>query len=607
MATLTFTVKNIYGDPIQGVSVEITPHMLQSGLGGAKTTNAEGKATFEYNSPPTSRYTITFSKDGYNTKVLEQPSGLPLDREFKLYEDIIKFKLYKYNENAHTEELYTGNISVEQYTYDSGRVTAPSTINPISISNDGYYHIAYEDVYPIVQTNTYLFKLTANDLTNYGSIFLLPNGFIKKEITNWGSQPYAISITENTLPEQKMVFYPNTKRLTKAELRMCVVSNPHLMEDGESDSYCPTNITYSTIYNMIKDSNNRDNNYISGVEDINFYQNKTLTIVNSASNTCDIKCYVDMPGHYSRSFTLTPGANKIHEIYYSADARIHAVAQYGFSQIPNEPYKVNMNENKTITIEADSQSYDYIIDELRLEIDYCENTGEAYEDADSIGTLVMKGHWGTSIAPNGNVTASFVFFDGVGYATAVFEQLPDNSDVNGIGSSYIKNAIIYANADGSESSTSHYGLNVTRKDNIKLINRYFDNNINLKYSSGGNYYEQANYPITILFNSGNCSSGDPGTTNPDEWVGGDYNITFYINNDIMDSTYINFYDRDGNNVAVNGIPTASKNCQTCDWSGNNEYDIQDSNGNSIDGGPGSGSFDPNDYSATDDSYNIYLT
>lgn len=556
---------------------------------------------------------LSFKRKGYipySYLYSDHPNSPTGGLTIKLSLAILYFKLYKYNEDTKTEELYYHSIKLEPYRYSNGTMTAETAVDSLYRNEDGYYYIDlrnYNAYSPIEYTNSFLFKITANDpnLTDYGSIFLLPNGFMKKKFANWDFN--IVSITENTLPDQTMVFYPNTKRLTKADLKKCVVSNPHLMEDEKDESYCPTNLTYSTIYNMIKDSNNRDNNYISGAEDINFYQNKTLTIVNSANNACDIKYYIDTPGLLARSLTLTPGAHATYKIYYSADARIHAVAQDGFSQIPNEPYKVNMNENKTITIEANSQSYDYIIDELKLEIDYCENTGEAYEDADSIGTLVMKGHWGTSIIPNGNVAASFVFFDGVGYATAVFERLPDSSDDKGIGSNYVKNATIYANADGSESSTSRYGLNVTRKDNIKLINRYFDNNINLKYSSGGNYYEQAKYPITILFSSGNCSDGDPGTTNPDGWGGGDYYISFYINNAIMDSTYINFYDIAENNVAVNGVPTASKNCQTCDWSGNNEYDIQDSNGNSIDGGPGSSRFDPNDYSATDNRYNIYLT
>lgn len=611
---LQITVKDTNGSPIQGVEVK---YSALHGLNEieTKTTDSSGIATLTSFDSWVSGYAISFKKSGYvsyeysHSEYTQRPTG---NLDIVLSPAILYFKLYKYNEDTKTEELYKQSIKVEPYRFVNGTMYAGVVINSLSRDSDGYYYIDLRDSgpytnIPICYTNLFLFKITANDLTNYGSIFLLPNGFIKKEITNWDAVAYEIKITENTLPNQTMVFYPNTKRLTKAELRKCVVSNPHLMEDGKSDTYCPTNITYSTIYNMIKDSNNRDNNYISGVEDINFYQNKTLTIVNSASNTCDIKCYVDVPGHYSRSFTLTPGTNKIHEIYYSADARIHAVAQDGFSQIPNEPYKVNMNENKTITIEVNTQSYDYIIDELKLGINYCENTGEAYEEGDTIGMLTMKGHWGTSIIPNGNVAASFVFFDGVGYATAVFERLPDSSDVNGIGSNYVKNATIYANADGSESSTSHYGLNVTRKDNIELINRYFDNNINLKYSSGGNYYEQANYPITILFSSGNCSDGDPGTTNPDRWGGGDYYITFYVKDAIKNSVYINFYDIDRKNVTVNNVPTASKNCQTCAWEGNNEYDIQDSRGESIDSGPGSGSFDPNDYSATDNCYNIYLS
>lgn len=610
---LQITVKDISGNPIQGVEVK---YSTMFGLNEieTKTTNSSGIVTLTTFDKWLSGYVLDFKKSGYVSYRYsyadhkQLPTG---NLNITLSPAILYFKLYKYNEDTKTEELYKQTIKVEPYRYANGTMTAQTAINSLSKDSDGYYYIDLRDYGSFVNvpsgyTNLFLFKITANDLTNYGSIFLLPNGFIKKRIANWDSAYYEIEITENTLPNQTMVFYPNTKRLTKAELKKCVVSNPHLMNDAKDDTYCPTNITYSTIYNMIKDSNNRDNNYISGVEDINFYQNKVLTITNSASNTCSITYYIDAPGKNSRHATLAPGASKTFEIYYSADVQVHAVPQDGFSQIPNEPYMINMDEDKTITIEVNSQSYDYTIDELKLEINYCANTGEAYEDGDTIGMLTMKGHWG-SVVPTGVISAAFVFFDGVGYATAVFDSLPDSSDVNGVGSNYVINATIYANADGSSSTTSQYGLNVTRKDKIKLINRYFSDNVNLKYVSGGNYYEQANYPINITFSSGNCSSGDSSTTDPDGWRGGNNYITFYMNNDVINSARVNFYDLDGNSVTVDGVPIASKNCQTCDWEGNNEYDIQDSNGNSIDGGAGSGSFDSGDWDTTDNRFNIYLT
>lgn len=597
MGTLTFTVKNIYGDPIQGASVEITPYMLQSGLGGTKTTNAEGKASFEYHSIPTSSYTITFSKDGYNTKVFKQPGKLPLDREFKLYEDIIKFSLYKYNENTHKEELYTGNIQVEQYTYKSGMVAAPSTINPISISNDGYYHIAYENVYPIVQTNTYLFKLTANDLTNYGSIFLLPNGFIAKQVTNWNATPYKIHIVYNSLSDQRMVFYPNTKRLTKAELGKCVVSNLHLMEDGKDEAYCPTNITYHTIYNMVKKIDRADN-YISGAEDINFYQNKTLTIANDSSSKYPIQCYINAPGKTQMENRLiVPGGNIERKIYYSADVQVKAVSEDNNYVVSPSLQTITMNDNKTITFTCKERTFTYIIEKIELTL----NTAAGVPTEWAIAKII--GSWKNNEAPNAlnNLEVAVTIYDPEANGYLSFKDTLPNCNSNN-GTYQIVQNRKYESIDNYESTAN--GIVQTNGNSFYVVSIFFSStNIYHQFKNNG-YYSGGVFRPYVYPEPTNTPSQPGGGSS---WGGGDYYITFYVKDAIKNSVYINFYDIDGKNVTVNNVPTASKNCQTCAWEGNTTYDIQNSSGESIDNGPGSGSFDPNDYSATDNRYNIYLT
>ncbi len=599
MATLTFTVKNIYGDPIQGASVEITPRMLQSGLGGTKTTNAEGKATFEYNSLPTSRYTITFSKDGYNTKVLEQPSGLPLDREFKLYEDIIKFKLYKYNVNTRAEELYTGAIKVERYTYERGRLGSGTIVDSLSIGEDNYYHVTFEttssiqQVYPIQQINCRLFKLTANDLTDYGSIFLLPNGFIKKEITNW-DDVYKISITENTLPNQTMVFYPNTKRLTKAELRKCVVSNPHLMEDKKGETYCPTNITYSTIYNMIKDSNNRDNNYISGAEDINFYQNKTLTINSNKS----IKVNIDAPGyaHSPRNNTVSPTTPLPIDIYYSANVQVKAVSEDNNYVVSPSLQTTTMNDNKTITFTCKERTFTYIIEKIELILNTAAGVPTEWATAGIIGS------WKKNEAPNAlnNLEVAVTIYDPEANGYLSFKDTLPNCNSNN-GTYQIVQNRKYNSIDNYESTGN--GIVQTNGNSFYVVSIFFSStNIYYQFKNNGYYSGGVFHPYVYPEPTNTPSQPGGGSS----WGGGDYYITFYVKDAIKNSVYINFYDIAGKNVTVNNVPTASKNCQTCAWEGNNVYDIQDSSGESIDNGSGSGSFDPNDYSATDNRYNIYL-
>ena len=400
--TLQITVKDINGSPIQGVEVKYWRPRSFIAI-DTQITNANGVVTIK-NDTWTDGWYYTFEK---STEVCpfklayENITILPIEYNVVLSPAILYFRLYKYNEDIKTEELYKQPIKVEPYRYNSnsGTLTAETAINSLSRDSDAYYYIDLRncssfDNIPIGYTNLYLFKITANGLTGYGPIFLLPNGFINKKITNWDGAYYEISITENTLPNQTMVFYPNTKRLTKADLKKCVVSNPHLMEDRKDETYCPTNITYSTIYNMIKDSNNRDNNYISGAEDINFYQNKTLTIANSTSNTCTIRCYINAPGRRGQFSTLAPGASKTYNIYYSANAQVKAVSEDDNYVISPSLQTTTMNDNKTITVRCKERTFTYIIEKIELIL----NTAAGVPTEWAIAKIT--GSWKNNEAPN---------------------------------------------------------------------------------------------------------------------------------------------------------------------------------------------------------------
>ena len=391
---LQITVKDINGSPIQGVEVK---YWRPNNFFAVDTqiTNANGVVTIK-NDTWTNGWYYTFMKIGYdplkytyeNHSIL--PGFVPLN--IKLSESILYFKLYKYNENTHTEEPYTGSVRPKIIYYKSSEIV-PTQL-PITPEIDGYYHLS--GFGSVFATNVVLAELRPDDLTDYGSIFLMPNGFIKKEITNWESQPYAISITENTLPEQKMVFYPNTKRLTKAELRKCVVSNPHLMNDDENDTYCPTNITYSTIYNMIKDSNGRDENYISGVEDVNFYQDKTLTIQAPASLRQLSYCYIDCPGIIQfdgNKHTLLGGGGtcKI-PVYYSSTVTVRA--KTNGSDYTTAQHRIIMDGDKTLTLNIRLKTFTYVIEKIELIL----NTAAGVPTEWAIAKIT--GSWKNNEVPN---------------------------------------------------------------------------------------------------------------------------------------------------------------------------------------------------------------
>lgn len=396
---LQITVKDINGSPIQGVEVK---YSALFGLNEIETkiTNLSGIVTLTTFDKWLSGYVLDFKKSGYVSyrysyaEHKQLPTG---NLDIALSPAILYFKLYKYNEDTKIEELYKQTIKVEPYRYSNGRMTAETAISSLSRDSDGYYYIDLREhsvSHLIEYTSSYLFKITANSLTNYGSIFLLPDGFIKKEITDWDTFFFGIKINGNTLPDQTMVFYPNTKRLTKAELRKCVVSNPHLMKDAKDDTYCPTNITYSTIYNMIKDSNNRDNNYISGVEDINFYQNKVLTVANSASNACEIKYYINAPGRIRGSASIATGASYTYNIYYSANAQIKAVSKDNNYVVSPSLQNTIMDGNKTITFTCKERTFTYIIEKIELIL----NTAAGVPTEWAIAKII--GSWKNNEAPN---------------------------------------------------------------------------------------------------------------------------------------------------------------------------------------------------------------
>lgn len=560
---ITITVKDIYGDPIQGATVKRSPI---NDFGEISITNALGQASVYFDGVPTSSYTITISKEGYNTQKITHPSGLPLDREYTLYQDIIKFKLYKYNISTHAEELYTGAIKVKRYPYESGRLGSGTKVDSLSIGEDNYYHVTFEttssiqQVYPIQQLNCYLFEITANDLTDYGSIFLLPNGFIKKEITNW-DDVYKISITENTLPNQTMVFYPNTKRLTKEELKKCVVSNPHLMNDAKDDTYCPTNITYSTIYNMIKDSNNRDNNYISGVEDINFYQNKTLTI----NSNIPIKISIDAPGYAKppRNNAVSPTSPFSTGIYYSADAKIKASVVDSDYELTNNERSISMSTDQTVTFEGKMKPYTFVITKIGLLTSVNCHTGVF----DEMQGCSLEGHWKKGVTPSSAITSDlWIAVSITDPINGGFVSFSD--DVNGLIEGNLTEPLTDTKyEDFSHTISTGGSMNWLNKDDFIVACVFLsDPNIYLEFEANSYYINNAFHPAV----TSDCpeSGGGSGTTPGTSWAGGKYYVTITPNNN---NVRVNAVDKNRNEREFNIAATRTISADSMTISGSGTW------------------------------------
>lgn len=429
---------------------------------------------------------------------------------------ILYFKLYKYNEDTKTEELYYHSIKLEPYRYSNGTMTAETAVDSLYRNEDGYYYIDlrnYNAYSPIEYTNSFLFKITANDpnLTDYGSIFLLPNGFMKKKFANWDFK--IVSITENTLPDQTMVFYPNTKRLTKADLKKCVVSNPHLMEDEKDESYCPTNITYSTIYNMIKGSNNRDNNYISGVEDVNFYQDKILNIANSASNTCNIKCYIDTPGLLAHSLTLAPGARETYETYYSANAQVKAVSQDNNYVVSPGLQTITMNDNKTITFTCKERTFTYIIEKIELRL----------KTAAASPTKII-GSWKKNEAPKAldNLEVAVTIYDPVNKGYLSFKDT--FKQCTGTGTDKLAHRYMYESIDRGQNTDNDI---VWENGNSFYVVSIFFSSTNIYYQFKNNGYYSGGVFRPYVYPEPTNTPSQPGGGS--SWGGGDYTVTVIPN------------------------------------------------------------------------------
>lgn len=524
---ITITVKDVNGKVIPGVEVEYWRPNAVLPI-DTQTTNANGIVTIKLDTWTKGWY-YTFKK---STEVCpfklayEDVAFLPMEYNVVLSPAILYFRLYKYNEDEKTEELYKQSIKVEPYRYNYGRMTAETAISSLRIANDGYYYIDLRNIpsssnSPIEYTSSYLFKITANSLTNYGSIFLLPDGFIKKRVVDWGGYPFKIEIPSggNILPYQTMVFYPNTKRLTKADLKKCVVSNPHLMEDEKDESYCPTNITYSTIYNMIKDSNNRDNNYISGAEDINFYQNKTLTIVNSTSNACDVRYYVSAPGQIRRSALISPGASNTHYIYYSANAQVKAVSEDNNYVVSPSLQNTIMDGNKTITFTCKERTFTYIIEKIELIL----NTAAASPTEWAVAKII--GSWKNNEAPNAldNLKVAVTIYDPEANGYLSFKDTLPNCNSND-GTYQIVQNRKYNSIDNYESTSN--GIVQTNGNSFYVVSIFFSStNIYYQFKNNGYYSGDVFRPYVYPKPTNTPSQPGGGSS----WGGGDYTVTVIPN------------------------------------------------------------------------------
>lgn len=524
---ITITVKDVNGKVIPGVEVEYWRPNTFPPI-DTQTTNANGIVTIKRDTWTKGWY-YTFKK---STEVCpfklayEDVAFLPMEYNVVLSPAILYFRLYKYNEDEKTEELYKQSIKVEPYRYNYGRMTAETAISSLGIKNDGYYYIDLRNIpsssnSPIEYTSSYLFKITANSLTNYGSIFLLPDGFIKKRVVDWGGYPFKIEIPSggNILPDQTMVFYPNTKRLTKADLKKCVVSNPHLMEDEKDESYCPTNITYSTIYNMIKDSNNRDNNYISGAEDINFYQNKTLTIVNSTSNACDVRYYVSAPGQIRRSALISPGASNTHYIYYSANAQVKAVSEDNNYVVSPGLQTITMNDNKTITFTCKERTFTYIIEKIELRL----KTAAASPTEWAVAKII--GSWKKNEAPKAldNLEVAVTIYDPVNKGYLSFKDT--FKQCTGTGTDKLAHRHMYESIDRGQNTDNDI---VWENGNSFYVVSIFFSSTNIYYQFKNNGYYSGGVFRPYVYPEPTNTPSQPGGGS--SWGGGQYTVHVNPNN-----------------------------------------------------------------------------
>lgn len=545
---LQITVKDTNGSPIPGVEVKYSATLGLNEI-ETKTTNSSGIVTLTTFDTWLSGYVLDFKKNKYVSYrySYSDHQRLPTGNlDITLFPYILYFKLYKYNEGTKAEELYKQTIKVEPYRYDNGTMTAQTAISSLYRDSDGYYYIDLRNYgthvnVPIGYTNLFLFKITANDLTNYGSIFLLPNGFIKKRITDWDAIPYEIEITENTLPNQKMVFYPNTKRLTKEELKKCVVSNPHLMNDTKDDTYCPTNITYSTIYNMIKDSNNRDNNYISGVEDINFYQNKTLTI----NSNIPIKISIDAPGYAKppKNNAVSPTSPFSTGIYYSADAKIKASVVDSDYELTNNERSISMSTDQTVTFEGKMKPYTFVITKIGLLTSVNCHTGVF----DEMQGCSLEGHWKKGATPSSAITSDLWI------AVSITDPINGgfvsfSNDVNGlIDGNFTEPLTDTKYEDFSHTISTGGSMNWLNKDDFIVACVFLsDPNIYLEFEANSYYINNAFHPAV----TSDCpeSGGGSGTTPGTSWAGGKYYVTITPNNN---NVRVNAVDKNRNEQEFN--------------------------------------------------------
>lgn len=524
---ITITVKDINGSPIQGVEVTYRrPNNLLAV--DTQITNANGIVTIKHDTWTNGWY-YRFKK---STEVCpfklayEDVGFLPMEYNVVLSPAILYFRLYKYNEDIKTEELYKQSIKIEPYRYSNGRMTAETVISSLSINGDGYYYIDLRDhsvSHLIEYTSSYLFKITANNLTDYGSIFLLPNGFIEKQVTDWDALPFKINILPrgNTLPNQTMVFYPKTKRLTKAELRKCVVSNPHLMEDGKNDTYCPTNLTYSTIYNMIKDSNNRDNNYISGVEDVNFYQDKTLTIQAPAYLRQLSYCYIDCPGIIQfdgNKHTLFGGGGtcKI-PVYYSSTVTVRA--KTNDSDHTTAQHRIIMDGDKTLTLNIKLKTFTYVIEKISL-------LGLDYGSSFAWKRAKIVGRWKDETPSTVNdLSIAVTICDPVnnnGYLS--FKDTFTECTGTVTGTDKLAHRYMYDSIDHGQNTTNDI---VWENGNSFYVVSIFFSSTNIYYQFKNNgYYSGGVFRPHVVPEPTNTPSQPGGGSS---WGGGDYTVTVIPN------------------------------------------------------------------------------
>lgn len=504
--------------------------------------------------------------------------------------DIIKFKLKYYDTATHQEEPFTGTVLVKAYsTYEFEYGPVKLGANVFDPDSSGYYTITNvgsltADADLLLHAYYSIEPRESEYQELYSPIYLYPYGFIEFTVKNRHATPYTITTTGlNRLQYQDLCFYPNTKRLTKAELRKVIVSTPHYLNDGGMpNSYCPTQALYNgeNAYFMQQTDTHYDNDsYVCGAMNVGPYLH-TMLYVSSANDPVLYGNYG--PGAAKQLNTTTDSRTYP---YKSAEVKITAEAYDSNKFIEDDdsqnilngvksPFNIMANTGISFTV-AD-KTFTYGLGKMELELTWCSENGNVNEDREA--NVAIAGFWiGDIPSWINDVAIKFVLTDGYGYASVNCSPLPQGKE-----RFTLRNAVMYNSyTDGDETETL-YGLNYNNASNLRIAKYYMSRKgFYPQYNVQGNLYDIKSTVIaTGNTEEWSCgSSGGGSNPVPPTTHGGIYTVGFFANSSEGISIEVTYDDSSTDTIWCPSGKMVTVQANEISWTSSGSYTIQDSNGN----------------------------